>query len=451
MPKTIKIKKGLNIRLMGEADQKISKVTVSDFAVKPTDFIGVFPRLLVKEGDFVQAGTALFCDKNNTNVFFTSPISGTISEIKRGDKRVLEEIRIKADSGNDFIDFGKSDPQFLDREAIIDKMLKSGTWPFIRQRPYSVIANPEGKPKSIFISGFNSAPLAPDYKFLLEGQENFFQAGAYALQKLTTGKVFLNLPAGQPTAPAFDNCKGVEINYFAGPHPAGNVGVQIHHLDPINKGDIVWYASPQDVVTIGRLFITGIYDASLRIALVGSEVNNPQYYEAVRGTAIAPFIQGNIKQGNFRYISGNVLTGSKIRNDGYLSFYDDQFTVIPEGDYFEFFGWATLGIKKFSFSNAFLSKLIPSKEYRLDTNLHGGERALVMTGKYEQVFPMDILPMQLIKACIIEDIDLMENLGIYEVDEEDFALIEYIDTSKTEIQSIIRKGLNLMRKEMSGL
>lgn len=449
MPKTIKIKEGLNISLMGEAGQKILKLSVSDYAIKPTDFIGVFPRMLVKEGDLVKAGTPVFCDKNNENVVFTSPVSGIISEVKRGDKRVLQEIRIKADSETEFVDFIASDPESLDREAIITKLLSSGTWPLIRQRPYSVIANPAQQPKAIFISGFNSAPLAPDYSFVAEGQDAPFQTGINALKKLTEGLIYLNLPAGKPIASALEKCRGVEINYFSGPHPAGNIGVQISKLLPINKGDIIWYLYPQDVITIGRLFLSGKYDASINIALTGSEVLNPQYYHVLRGTAIAPLKEGNIKAGNLRYISGNVLTGKKIRGDGYLGFYDDHFTVIPEGDYSEFLGWAVPGNDKFSFSNTFVSKFFPRKKYRMDTNLHGAERALVMTGQYEKVLPMDILPMQLIKAIIIEDIDLMEKLGIYEVAEEDFALVEFIDTSKTEIQSLIRKGLDIMRKEMS--
>ena len=449
MPKTIHIKQGLNIGLLGEAKQKISQVSVSDYAIKPTDFIGVFPRMLVKEGDLVKAGTPLFCDKKNEDVLFTSPVSGIVSEVKRGDKRVLQEIRIKADRETEFIDFSASDPEKSDRETIIAKLLNSGTWPLLRQRPYSVIANPSAHPKAIFISGFNSAPLAPDYNYVIEGLDAFFQAGINALKKLTEGLIYLNLPAGKQIASTFAKCQDVEINYFSGPHPAGNVGVQISKLLPINKGDIIWYLYPQDVITIGKLFLLGKFDASVIIALSGSEILNPQYYKVIRGAAIAPLIQGNVKAGNLRYISGNVLTGTKIRDDGYLGFYDDQFTVIPEGDYSEFLGWATPGADKFSFSNTFMSKLLPKKKYRLDTNLHGAERALVMTGKYEQVLPMDILPMQLIKAIIIEDIDLMEKLGIYEVAEEDFALVEFIDTSKTEIQALIRKGLDIMRKEMS--
>jgi Na+-transporting NADH:ubiquinone oxidoreductase subunit A len=449
MPKTINIKKGLNISMLGEAGLNISQVRVSNYAIKPTDFIGVFPRLLVKEGDTVKAGSPVFCDKKNEDVLFTSPVSGIVSEVKRGDKRVLEEIRIKADSINEYVDFIIADPEKLDRDTIIVKLLRSGIWPLIRQRPYSVIANPADQPKAIFISGFNSAPLAPDYNYITDGKDEFFQTGVNALKKLTEGLVYLNLPAGKPISTALEKCNGVEINLFSGPHPAGNIGIQINKLMPINKGDIIWYLYPQDVITIGKLFLLGKFDATITIALTGSEILNPHYYQVQRGSAIAPLLAGNIKQGNLRYISGNVLTGLKIRNDGYLGFYDDQFTVIPEGDYSEFFGWAAPGTDKFSFSNTFLSGLLPRKKYRLDTNLHGAERALVMTGKYEQVLPMDILPMQLIKAIIIEDIDLMEKLGIYEVAEEDFALVEFIDTSKTEIQALIRKGLDLMRKEMS--
>ncbi|MBI9036130.1 MAG: NADH:ubiquinone reductase (Na(+)-transporting) subunit A, partial [Bacteroidales bacterium] len=299
------------------------------------------------------------------------------------------------------------------------------------------------------ISAFDTAPLAPDYKILFEGQNQVFQAGLDVLAKLTDGKLHLNLRQGE-TAEIFTKAKAVELTYFDGPHPAGNHGIQINKMNPVNKGDVVWTLRPQDVIMIGRLFVEGHYNAEKVIALAGSEVEKPQYFKSLNGASISAMIKGNLKQTNVRYISGNVLTGKKIEKDGYVGFYDNQVSVIPEGDYYDFIGWLKpYHGDKFSFYRSTLSWLTPKKKYRLNTNLNGGERAFVMTGSFEKVFPMDIYPIQLIKAVMIGDIDQMEALGIYEVDEEDFALCEYISTSKIEIQSIIRSGLDLMRKEMS--
>jgi Na+-transporting NADH:ubiquinone oxidoreductase subunit A len=446
MAETIKIKKGLNINLLGKAQHKITEVKPDDFALKPTDFNGVFPRLLVKEGDKVKAGTAIFCDKYRDEIVFTSPVSGKVAEIKRGDKRVLLEICIQADPETAYEDFGKQEAASLDREELVKKMLQSGVWPMVRQRPYNVIANPADTPDAIFISGFDSAPLAPDYGFTLKDELAQFQAGINVLARLTKGNVHIGIPeAGHPLA----GIKNAEITCFEGPHPAGNIGIQIHHIRPINKGDIIWTVNPQDVVIIGRLFTRGVYDATITIALAGSEVKDPHYFRTLKGVSVKKLLGDDAKNSDVRIISGNVLTGTKINHNGYLGFYHHHFTLIPEGNYFEFFGWALPGLKKFSFSKTFFSWAHGKREYQLDTNLHGGVRSYVMTGIYEKVLPMDVLPMQLIKACLIEDIELMEKLGIYEVDEEDFALVEFIDTSKTEIQSIIRKGIDLVRKEMS--
>ncbi|MCK9290433.1 MAG: Na(+)-translocating NADH-quinone reductase subunit A [Bacteroidales bacterium] len=449
MSNVIKIKKGLNINLIGEAEKNLKELSTDQYAIKPIDFIGVFPKMLVKEGEAVQAGTPIFVDKYRENIIFCSPVSGVIKEIKRGPKRMLLEVKITADGKDEAIDFGAENPKKLTREAVIDKLLKSGIWPFIRQRPYSVIANPDDTPKAIFISAFDTAPLAPDIDFVVNGNNKDFQTGIDALSILTKGNIHLNLDAGVAHSSVFTNAKGVVINQFSGPHPTGNVGVQISRIDPINKGDIVWYLYPQDVLTIGRLFSKGIVDASRIIALTGSEVLQPAYYKTKIGVNIEALIYNNTTDVNKRLISGNVLTGDKLELDGYVGFYHTQVTVIPEGDYYEFLGWGLPGFKKFSVSRTFPAFMFKNRKYRLDTNYHGGLRAYVMTGEFEKVFPFDIYPLQLIKAILIEDIDLMENLGIYEVDEEDFALCEVVDTSKTEIQSIVRKGLDLMRKEMS--
>jgi Na+-transporting NADH:ubiquinone oxidoreductase subunit A len=448
MPMTIKIKKGLDIKLKGEAEKTIVDIKAKLFAIKPTDFIGVFPKLLVKEGDEVKAGSPLFFDKYRENIQFTSPVSGKVKEIKRGAKRVLLEIKIEVDEQISYEDFSSADPDKLSREEIIDKLLKSGVWPFIRQRPYSVIANPENDPKAIFISAFDSSPLAADNDLIVHGCGEKFQTGLNIIKKLTSGIVHLNVRS-DTSSKVFLNSKNVQINEFSGPHPAGNIGTQINNLNPINKGEVVWYLYPQEVLTIGKLFKDGKFDAQRMIALTGSEVTRPKYYKTLIGASIEPFLENNVSDIKKRIISGNVLTGDKIENTGFVGFYHSQVTVIPEGDNYDFFGWLIPSLKKHSFYRTALSWLIPNKKYSLNTNLNGGERAFVMTGQFEKVFPFDIYPMQLIKAIMIEDIDAMENLGIYEVDEEDFALCEYISTSKINIQEIIRNGLDLMRKEMS--
>lgn len=443
------IKKGLDIKLIGEAEKTIVDLNAKRFAIKPPDFIGCFPKMLAKEGDAVKAGTPLFFNKYRDNIIFTSPVSGKLIEVRRGAKRKMLEVIIESDGKNETLDFGSANPANLGREAIIDKLLKSGVWPMIRQRPYSTIANPADEPKSIFVAAFDTSPLAPDFDLIVHGQGEAFQAGLDVLAQLTSGKVNLNINAKSTTSKVFLNSKNVQVNSFKGPHPAGNVSVHVSRVDPINKGEVIWYAGPQEVISIGKLFLEGKFDATRIVAFTGSEVNKPKYYKTFIGARITNMVSGNVTTGDCRFISGNVLTGEKIEKDGFVGFYDSMVSVIPEGNVHEFFGWLLPGLKKFSFSGAFLSKLSPNRKYRLNTNLHGGKRAFVLTGKFEKVFPFDIYPMQLIKAIMVEDIDQMENMGIYEIDDEDFALCEVIDTSKTDIQEIVRKGLDLMRQEMS--
>lgn len=449
MSTTFVIKKGLDIKLLGCAEKTVVDLNAEKFAIKPPNFIGCFPKVLVNPGDSVKAGTPLFYDKYRENIVFTSPISGKVEAIKRGAKRRLLEIIIDSDGKNEAIDFGSSNINNLKKEDVVEKMLKSGVWPLLRQRPYSVIANPNDAPKAIFVAAYDSSPLAADYDLIVHGQGDEFQAGLDILTKLTEGTVHLNVDANNTTSKVFLNSQNVQINKFSGPHPSGNVSVHISKIDPINKGDIVWYLYPQDVLTIGRLFLQGKFDSTRIVALCGSEVKNPKYYKTFIGASVKKLLSGNTSERDNRIISGTVLTGEKIEKDGFVGFFDSSVTVIPEGNHYEFFGWLLPGFGKFSLSRSFPSWLTPNKKYRLDTNMHGGTRAYVMTGKFEKVFPFDIYPLQLIKAVLVEDIDLMENLGIYEIDHEDFALCEVIDTSKTEIQSIIRKGLDTMRQEMS--
>jgi len=449
MPKVIKIRRGLDIRLLGAAEKiYISAEKSRTYAVKPPDFPGLVPKLNVKPGDQVMAGTTLFHNKYIPDIKFSSPVSGVVKSVNRGERRRILEVVIEVDHKIQYIDFKATNPSDLSREEIIKKLLDSGLWPMIRQRPYAIIADPEKQPRDIFISGFDTAPLAPDMDFVVKGNREDFQTGIDALYKLTEGDIHLSLNGNYPADEVFSKAKNIKSHYFTGPHPAGNPGIQIHHIRPVNKGEVVWYIQPQEVIMIGRLFRKGVYDALKVIALTGSEIKKPLYYKVISGASIEPLVKDNITPGNHRYISGNVLTGSKITKAGHLGFYDNQITVIPEGDKFEFLGWISPGFNKFSHSRTFMSWLAPGKKYRTDTNLHGGRRPFVMSGEYEKVLPMDIYPVHLLKAILVEDIDRMENLGIYEIAEEDLALCEYVCTSKTEVQSLIRKGIELMIREV---
>ena len=448
MSKSVRLSRGLNINLLGDADKVYASVKNHEiYALKPTDFHGLTPKLTVKVGDSVLAGSIIFFDKYNEKIKFCSPVSGTIKDIVRGDKRRILEVIIKSNSEVKYVSHSPANPKDLSREQIIDHMLERGVWPFIRQKPYDIIANPSDMPKSIFISAFKSGPLAIDNDFALYGMDELFQKGLDIISKLTNGKTHLNLDGNTNSSKVFSDAKGVELNSFSGPHPAGNVGIQIHHLDPINKGDIVWYLEPQDIIIIARLFTEGKYDVSRIISLCGSEVSKPRYYRTISGSCVANLISDNVKRENNRIICGDVLSGKKIDKNGYLGFYDTQITVIKEGNEQEFLGWALPGINKFSMSKSYFSWLFPTRKYNIDTNMRGEERAYVVTGQYEKVLPMDIFPQQLVKAIMIEDIDLMEKLGLYEVGPEDFALCEFVCTSKIEVQSLIRHGLDILRKE----
>ena len=450
MSKDIRLKKGLNINLLGEADKVYASVKPTKrYVVKPTDFHTLTPKLAVKVGDKVKAGTILFFDKYNDKVNFCAPVSGEVIDIVRGAKRKILEVVLEADAVIEYEQFNTDTAKNISRVQIIDTMLKAGIWPFVRQKPYDIVANPTDMPKAIFISAFNSAPLTIDNDFALYGLDELFQKGLDYITQLTSGKTHLNIDGNTNPATVFTGAKGVEINKISGAHPAGNVGIQVHHIDPINKGEVVWYLEPQDVIAIARLFTEGKYDVSRIVALAGSQVKKPKYYRTIAGATIANLLVDNLNEGDNRIISGDILTGQHIDVNGTLGFYDTTITVIEEGKEQEFLGWILPGLHKFSASKTFLSWLTPSKKYTLNANMHGEERAYVMTGEYEKVLPMDIFPAHLIKACMIEDIELMENLGIYEVSPEDFALCEFVCTSKIEVQTIIRNALELVRKENS--
>jgi Na+-transporting NADH:ubiquinone oxidoreductase subunit A len=443
MSKHFKLKRGLDIRLKGGAEAVLGSVSqIRTVALKPTDFPGLTPKLKVKADMQVKAGDALFFDKYHPEILFSSPVSGTVKAINRGERRKILEIVVESDGKMESLAFTKADPSVLSREQVKTHLLQSGLWPFLKQRPYGILAKPADVPKHIFISCFDSAPLAPDYSFILKGQEKILQSGINALAKLTDGKVFLGLRDGD--AGFFGQLKNVETNIFS-----GVVGIQIHQVSPINKGEIVWTINLLDVLFIGRLFETGKIDMRKIVALTGSEVNTPKYYPTILGGCLENVLVNNTKKEvKERIISGNVLTGTKVEQDDYLGFFDHQLTVIPEGDNYEFMGWADPGFNKFTASKAFFSKLFPKKSYTLDANLHGGERAFVLSGQYEKFLPMDILPVYLLKAILASDIDKMEELGIYEIVEEDLALCEYACTSKIKVQDIVRQGLDLMMKEL---
>lgn len=452
MGKFIRLKKGFTINLAGKAAPKVVETEQPEtFVIKPTDFYGTYmPKPVVKEGDTVKAGTPLFHDKKHEQVLYTAPVSGEIVEIKRGEKRKLLEIKILADKKVEYASFNKysvSDIANLPVAELKNQLLSSGVWPMIVQRPFGVVADPSVTPKAIHISAFDTHPLAPDYAVLYKGQDQFFQVGVDILKRLTSGAVHVNTHSTSEISTVFSQVKGAEVNKFSGPHPAGCVGVQIHHLDPINKGQVVWTISPAGVIQIGKLFLNGIYDASKLVAVVGSEVKNPQYYKTYTGASVKKFIEGNLTQDHVRVISGNPLTGTAIGKDGHLGFFDQQLTVLPEGDYSEFIGWITPGERKLSFHRAIglFSFLSPGKERVVDTNTHGEPRAFVQTGIFEQVTPMDVLPTYLLKSILAEDIDEMEALGIYEVIEEDLALCEFVDVSKHKVQEILREGIELIQ------
>ena len=451
MSKTIKLRKGLNIPLKGEADKIKTSVDNPDFfAIKPTDFHGLVPKMTVKVGDKVEAGSVIFHDKYRDVIKYLSPVSGEIADIVRGAKRRILEVRIKPTDSISYADLGTINASSASREDVVNHLLKAGVWPMIKMRPLDIVANPEDEPKAIFISAFDSAPLAPDYDFVLHGENEAFQAGIDVLKRLTSGTVHLTVRGDGAPDTTFTGAKGVQLNSISGKHPVGNVGTQIHHIDPINKGEVVWVVNPQDVAIIGRIVSSGKYDVSKVVALTGSEVKNPKYVKTIIGTSISKLLENNVKEGGVRYISGNALTGTKIPADGFLGFYDSQITILPEGDEPKFMmtkGWMSPGFGRYSINHSYFSWLTPNKKRVLDTNLNGEVRAFVVTGELERVFPFDIYPMQLIKSAIYKDIDLMENLGIYEVAPEDFALCEFVCTSKIEIQDIIRNGLDDIQRE----
>jgi Na+-transporting NADH:ubiquinone oxidoreductase subunit A len=449
MSKDIRIKKGLNINLVGAAEHTTSKAALSNvYAINLLDFYGITPKLMVKEGEEVKAGEPLFYNKDNEEMLFVSPVSGELIEIIRGARRKVLMLKILADKEQMQLAHKPLDPQTASAEEITSFLLKSGCWPFIKRRPYDFIADPKVAPKAIFISAYGTAPLSADADYVLQGKEKELQAALTALGKLTPGEVHVSVGKGGNSP--FSGLSGITLHKVSGPHPAGLVGTQINKIDPINKGEQVWTLSPQDLVIIGECLLTGKYNAERLVALAGSSVKEPKYYLTKIGAEISTILYASgVNTDNFRVINGDVLTGMKTSPDGYLGFYNNTVTAIPEGDDYELFGWTMPVFNKISTTRALtFSWMQPKKKYDLTTNTNGEHRAFVVTGQYEEVFPLDIYPMQLLKACMVKDLDEMEQLGLYEVIPEDFSLTEFVCTSKQPHQQIIREGLDLLHKEI---
>ena len=441
MSNNLDLKKGLNIPVKGVAASEVIKTVSPDIvAIKPTDFKGFVPRLLVKEGDKVKAGSPVMAEKQRPEILLTSPVSGTVQQVVRGEKRKLLAVLIKADKEQEYADFGTQAP--ASAQETKELLLRSGLWGCLVQRPYGVLAGLEDTPKAIFISSFSTAPLAADNSFALADALTDIQAGIEALAKMAP--VHLSVRKGDNL---FVKLQGATVHTVSGPHPAGNVGVQISHISPIQKGDVVWTVSPVHVAAIGHLVNTGKLELSRKVAVTGPAAEKTGYVSCLPGT---PVKELTAVEGDLRLVGGDVLSGESLGADGYLGFFDSQLTVLREGREREWFGWAKpFRPKVHSSSWCYFSWLTPKKEYNMDTNLHGGPRAFVQTKCFEDVTPMDIFPIYLIKACLAGDIEKMEKFGIYEVLPEDLALCDYVDPSKNEIQAIIQQGIDLMIKEMA--
>ena len=449
MANVIKLRKGLDINLTGKAskDVAIPVVQAAEYALVPAAFEGVTPKVVVREGDHVNAGDALFVNKACPEVKFASPVSGQVTAIERGERRKVLCIKVKADAEQTSTDFGKKNVESLDGAAVKQALLEAGLFGYINQLPYAVSTTPDTTPKAIFVSALRDMPLAADFEVELEGNEQAFQTGLTALSKIA--KTYLGVGVDQHSN-ALGEAKNVELNVFDGPCPAGNVGVQVNHIDPVNKGEVVWTVDPASVIFFGRLFLTGKVDLHKKVAIAGSEMKKAGYANVLVGTPLAAFVEAQLKTtAHVRLINGNPLTGVKTTMADYVGGHTSEITAIPEGDDCdEMLGWILPRTNQFSTSRSYLSWLFgKKKEYNLDARIKGGERHMIMSGEYDQVLPMDIFGEYLIKAIIAGDIDKQEQLGIYEVSPEDFAVAEFVDSSKLELQKIVRQGLNILRKE----
>lgn len=441
------IRKGLDLKMAGEATDKVLDNVLSDIVfVRPSDFRWLKPKLMVQPGNRVEIGTPLFCEKQDERIVVVSPVAGTVKEIVRGEKRVIEAITIARDADAP-VQASVAFDQPVDGRSMRELLLRHGLWPCLRQRPFAVIPNPDALPKSVFVPCFDSNPLAPDYNVLLRGKEECFLKGLQVLQMAAEGApMHLCMRKGADNA-LFERVDNVEKHYFSGPHPAGNVGTHIHLVDPIDKGDTVWFIHPQEVARIGQIFAEHILQFGKTAALTGPELKGTGYFTTVYGADLSALLADNLRQERVRVISGSVLSGRLCSDVPLLGFYDQQMTVIAEGGQREILGWLLPGLKKWSLSRTFLAWLTPKRTYGVDTSLHGGRRAFMMTDVYDKVFPLDLMPLQLLKACEIKDIEQMESLGIYEVDSEDFALCELVCPSKKDCQRIVEEAMGELRDE----
>ena len=449
MSQDIRIKKGLDLNLVGVAEQTFHKeVASTTFGFYLDDFHTLTPKLQLKEGTEVKAGEPLFYDKNNPDIQFVSPVSGELVAIERGERRKVLSIRLLADKEQEYLKHPKLSLNEVSREELLRYFLSTGLWPFIKQRPFDLIADPKQTPKAIFVSGLNTGPLNTDLDFVLKGSEDKLQAALSALKKLTPGSVHVTVASKKNSV--FSTLDDIVLHQINQLHPAGLVGTQIAHIDPINKGEVVWVVGAQDLVIIGELLLTGQFNATRAIAVAGSCVTSPKYIKTKIGAELGPIIEAmGVQEGDNRFIAGDVLTGTQVKPDEHLRYYATQLTVIPEGNDYEFFGWNKPVFDKVSPTRALtFSWLNKNKAYDLDTNTNGEHRAFVVTGSYEEVFPLDIYPMQLLKACMVKDFDEMEQLGLYEVAPEDFSLTEFICISKQSHQAIIREGLDVLKQEL---
>ena len=448
MANVIKLRKGLDINLKGKAaEQKFPVKAAAQYALVPDDFVGMIPTVVVREGDHVKACDALFVNKKQTDVKFASPVSGVVQAVVRGDRRKVLRVVVEADKDQQFVDFGQKQVASLDGDAVVKALLEAGLFGYINQLPYAVSTTPDQKPRAIFVSALRDMPLAGNFEFELQGNENDFQTGLTALSKIA--KTYLGIGA-QQTSSALTSAKDVEVNVFDGPCPAGNVGVQVNNIAPVNKGEVVWTVDPTAVIFFGRLFNTGKVDLRRLVAVAGSEVNIPAYAEVLVGQPIASLLEGKLASTeHVRIINGNPLTGRKCTAEDFVGGHTSEITAIPEGDNVdEMLGWILPRTNDFSVNRSYFSWLLgKNMEYSLDARVKGGERHIIMSGEYDKVLPMDIYGEYLIKAIIAGDIDRMEQLGIYEVAPEDFAVAEFVDSSKLELQHIERRGLDMLRKE----
>ena len=449
MTNVIKLRKGLDINLKGKADRGVTLqvAPAGEYALVPEAFAGVTPKVVVREGDHVNAGDALFVNKAHPEVKFASPVSGEVTAIVRGERRKVLCVKVKADTVQTAADFGKKNVEELDADAVKQSLLEAGLFGYINQLPYAVSTTPDTKPKAIFVSALRDMPLAADFEVELAGNEEAFQTGLTALSKVA--KTYLGIGAGQ-VSHALTGANNVDITVFDGPCPAGNVGVQVNHIDPVNKGEVVWTVDPAAVIFFGRLFLTGKVELNKVVAVAGSEMKTPGYANVLVGTPLSALVADQLKaQDHVRLIDGNPLTGKVTTLDAYVGGHTSEVTAIPEGDdHDEMLGWIMPRTGDFSTSRSYLSWLFGKKKvYDLDARVKGGERHMIMSGEYDKVLPMDIYGEYLVKAIIAGDIDKQEQLGIYEVSPEDFAVAEFVDSSKLELQKIVREGLDVLRKE----